>query len=391
MKHRNITCIFSCIFLLFQYGCFAQTDAKNRIKNPSFEIGTGNWEFSAWQSEGADKERHHKKILKVNPQDGDYYCELAGNSGYKLYQRLEVVSGESYLLSFYAQARPSVSREESRFNVLVDGELIATILPPEKKWEKFSFSVKAQKSGQMKIAFEDLKFGHEGIGAMLDMVGLFKNDKTTAFITDTVCQSEVYNIQKAQIPKDKKFVSLFNGENFSGWNGNENWFRIEEQVIVAGKLNERIPHNYFLATDAEFYNFEMHLDFKTVGEQSINGGVQIRSKRVAEHFEMAGYQVDIIPDGRSGLIYDESRRKIFLNEKLITNDDPLVKKGEWNHFCTICKDARIVAYLNGYLISDYIELDEKIMKQSGVIGLQIHGGPPAEISYRNIVIKRFSE
>jgi hypothetical protein len=43
--------------------------------------------------------------------------------------------------------------------------------------------------------------------------------------------------------------------------------------------------------------------------------------------------------------------------------------------------------VNGIQTVDYTEADEGIARD-GVIGLQIHGGAPAEASYRNIRIKK---
>jgi len=43
-------------------------------------------------------------------------------------------------------------------------------------------------------------------------------------------------------------------------------------------------------------------------------------------------------------------------------------------------------WMNGYQTVDYTEEDESI-EQLGLIGLQIHGGPPTEAWYKDIRIK----
>jgi hypothetical protein len=43
--------------------------------------------------------------------------------------------------------------------------------------------------------------------------------------------------------------------------------------------------------------------------------------------------------------------------------------------------------VNGYQTVDYFEEDDSIEK-TGIIGLQIHGGAPAEAWYRNITLKK---
>ena len=105
-------------------------------------------------------------------------------------------------------------------------------------------------------------------------------------------------------------VSLFDGASFEGWNGNLKYFRIEDEAIVAGTMDEPIPRNEFLCTDCEYINFELRLKCK-LSAKEINGGIQIRSLRVPNSHEMWGYQADM---GQNywGSLYDESRRKVTL-------------------------------------------------------------------------------
>jgi hypothetical protein len=42
-------------------------------------------------------------------------------------------------------------------------------------------------------------------------------------------------------------------------------------------------------------------------------------------------------------------------------------------------------WINGLRTVDYTETDESL-EQTGLIGLQIHGGPPAEAWYKDIVL-----
>jgi len=36
---------------------------------------------------------------------------------------------------------------------------------------------------------------------------------------------------------------IFDGKTFAGWEGNREWFRIEDGAIVGGSLKKRIPWN----------------------------------------------------------------------------------------------------------------------------------------------------
>ena len=188
---------------------------------------------------------------------------------------------------------------------------------------------------------------------------------------------------------EEGFTRLFDGKSLVGWEGNEKAFRVADGAIVAGSLTEKIPHNDFLCTKEEFGDFELRLEARLVGKGD-NAGVQFRSQRVPNHFEVSGYQCDIGQmQGKPiwGWLYDESRRKKFL----VQADDPKltqsVKQDDWNELVIRCQGPRVQIWVNGTQTVDYTEKDKGIAA-SGIIGLQIHGGEPAEASYRHIRIKQ---
>lgn len=184
-------------------------------------------------------------------------------------------------------------------------------------------------------------------------------------------------------------VSLFDGKSLDGWEGKPGWFRVEDGAIVAGTLEKSIPNNEFLCTKQEYGDFELTFEAKLVG-QGTNAGVQFRSQRIPNHHEMIGFQCDI---GRSparviwGSLYDESRRKKFMAEGPADEVAKIVKRGEWNQLKVRCEGPKIQIWVNGLKTVDYTEEDASI-PQTGLIGLQIHSGPAAEASYRNLQLKK---
>jgi hypothetical protein len=183
--------------------------------------------------------------------------------------------------------------------------------------------------------------------------------------------------------------SIFDGNTFTGWEGDLNWFRIEDGAIVAGTLEKEIPLNYFLCTTKEYSDFELRLETKLIGEDA-NAGIQFRSRRVPDETEVSGYQADM--GGESGQydivwgsLYDESRRSTML---VLANQDELkkvLKAEDWNEYVIRCEGKHIQMWLNGHQTVDYTEKDDSI-EATGIIGLQIHGGGPSEAWYRNITI-----
>lgn len=183
-------------------------------------------------------------------------------------------------------------------------------------------------------------------------------------------------------------VSLFDGKSFAGWEGNKEIFRIEDGAIVGGTLKEKIPHNEFLSTTKEYGDFELRLKFKVVGE-GVNAGVQFRTKRIPNHYEVSGYQADIGgSQGKSywGALYDESRRKKILVGPDEATAAKAAKPNDWNEYVIRAEGPRIQLWLNGVQTVDYTETEEGI-DRTGIIAVQIHGGPPSEAWYKDITIE----
>jgi hypothetical protein len=65
----------------------------------------------------------------------------------------------------------------------------------------------------------------------------------------------------------------------------------------------------------------------------------------------------------------------------------VLKADGWNDVVIRCQGPKIELFVNGLKTCDYTEKDDNIARR-GVIGLQIHGGAPAEASYRHIRIKK---
>jgi hypothetical protein len=183
-----------------------------------------------------------------------------------------------------------------------------------------------------------------------------------------------------------KPVKIFDGKTFAGWEGDTNkTFRIEDGAIVGGSLQAVIPRNEFLCTTRPYTNFVLKLKFKLVG-QGANAGVQIRTKRIPNHHEVSGYQADMGDPTWWGCLYDESRRNKVLAPSDMDQVNKVLKREDWNDYTIRCEGKRIVLAINGVQTVDYTEKDEKI-EESGIIAVQIHGGPPSEAWYKDISVE----
>ena len=78
--------------------------------------------------------------------------------------------------------------------------------------------------------------------------------------------------------------------------------------------------------------------------------------------------------------------------QLHTMVEPGEKVGEvlqpdgWNDYQIRCQGPLIQFWLNGTAVLEYIEEDDSI-DRSGILCVQIHGGPPAEAWYKDIEVR----
>ncbi|MEB2784279.1 3-keto-disaccharide hydrolase [Algoriphagus persicinus] len=187
-------------------------------------------------------------------------------------------------------------------------------------------------------------------------------------------------------------VSLFDGKSLSGWQGDtKNTWRVEDGMIVGGSLDETVPNNEFLVTDRNYENFILTLKIKLTGDDGfINSGIQFHSKRLTDpDYEMEGYQADW-GEGYWASLYDESRRNITLFSPDSAQVGQWIKIDDWNDYKVHTENGRIQLFINGHQTVDYTEKDKSI-PQSGLIGLQIHGGGKAQAAFKDIFIEELPQ
>jgi hypothetical protein len=183
-----------------------------------------------------------------------------------------------------------------------------------------------------------------------------------------------------------KSVKLFDEKTFDGWEGNLNFFRIEQGAIVGGTMKAPMPRNEFLCTTQQYGDFVLRLKVKLSGDPAkANAGIQLRSRRIPNHHEVIGYQADM---GQTywGVLYDESRRRRVLAGPNPEELNKYLKRDDWNEYEIRAEGKRVRLSINGYQTADYTEADDGI-EQTGSICLQVHGGPPTEAWYKDIRIE----
>lgn len=182
---------------------------------------------------------------------------------------------------------------------------------------------------------------------------------------------------------------IFDGTTLAGWEGNERTWRVQDGVITGGSLTERVARNEFLASTRDYTNFLLRFEIKLTGTEGfINSGFQIRSQRVPDSHEMAGYQCDFGEPNWYGAIYDEARRNKVMSASDMTALRSAIKRNDWNEYVIRADGPRITTWINGVMATDFLEPDTTVANYDwGKFGIQVHGGGQALVQVRYLVVQ----
>lgn len=201
---------------------------------------------------------------------------------------------------------------------------------------------------------------------------------------------------------EEGFISMFNGKDLTEWDGKPGWWWVEDGAITSQTTADKslTTPNYLIWKGGEPGDFDMRFDFRIVGG---NSGVQIRSKLLPD-WDTNGYQADI-EDGTQwvGCLFEHTRIALGLRgEKVVIDRDGTrhttktansnellkkIRKHEWNEYRILAQGSDIRIEINGTTFTEVTDRQEGLAAASGVIGLQVHPGPPMKIQFRNLRIK----
>jgi hypothetical protein len=204
------------------------------------------------------------------------------------------------------------------------------------------------------------------------------------------------------------FESIFDGKTMKGWDGDPAFWRVENGALVGESTKEkRLTRNTFLIwRGGEPKDFELKAEYRL---NATNSGIQYRSVELTDigKWVMKGYQADIDFENRyTGQLYEERGRgflalrgqmthiedgkKPRVTGSLQTADElkGLIKADDWNHYHIIARGNMLLHVLNGRVTAVVIDDDTTNRALGGLIGLQLHMGPPMKVEFRNIWLKK---
>lgn len=201
------------------------------------------------------------------------------------------------------------------------------------------------------------------------------------------------------------FKPLFNGKDLTGWDGNPEYWSVQDGCITAVTKAEPMPYNQFLIwRGGTVKNFEFRAKIKEAGN---NSGIQYRSKELKEvgPWSVGGYQCDIHPDpANNAMLYEERARgivaqngqKIIMDAAgdkwIVEQRDPVkVNVEDWNEYTVIAQGNRLIHKLNGQVTIELIDHDAGKRAFEGILALQIHRGPIMKVQIKDIMLKELPD
>lgn len=210
----------------------------------------------------------------------------------------------------------------------------------------------------------------------------------------------------AEAAADEGFVSLFNGTDLKGWDGNPDLWSVKEGAIRGETTTEKPAkgNTFCIWRGGTLKNFILKIKFRI---QDGNSGVQYRSKDLG-NWVVGGYQAEVCNgQPQVGFLYHERGRGSLVNvgdfvvidkdakkevAGKVSDKDALMKAGyykpkDWNEYTIICRGTHVVQILNGLPTVELIDNDPKGRAMEGILALQIHAGPPMVVEFKDIRIK----
>jgi len=211
-------------------------------------------------------------------------------------------------------------------------------------------------------------------------------------------------------------VSLFNGTDLSGWDGNPSLWSVKDGAI-RGETTAENPakgNTFIIWKGGVTKDFELRLSFRCSATN--NSGIQYRSKHITQgkvrnKWVVRGYQHEIRNEielpSVAGFIYDEGGKRgrmCLVGEKAIWGEDgqkrvvetlidaedyrKLFKLDDWNEVVIIATGNHIQHFLNNKLILDFTDNDPQLALREGILALQLHGGKPMWAEFKGIRMKQ---
>lgn len=225
------------------------------------------------------------------------------------------------------------------------------------------------------------------------------------FVLNSRCQ----NPETGSGDQEAGFTPILTESTVEDWEGDPEYWRFEHGVLTGEITPDKIlaENTFYIWNGGTVENFELKAEYRI--SAGGNSGINYRSKKVeGKSYVLRGYQADIDGANRySGQVYEENGRSILAGRGQVTQVEEnnkveeiatvgeadvlssVIVEGEWNEYHLIARGNTLVHMINGRLMSIVID-DGSSRQMKGVLGLQLHRGPPMKIEFRNVRLKQIA-
>jgi hypothetical protein len=204
------------------------------------------------------------------------------------------------------------------------------------------------------------------------------------------------------------FVRIFDG-TLKNWDGDPTFWRADSMMIIGESTPEhRVTlNNFIIWRGGVLRDFELKVEARLTGT---NSGIQVRSRQLPDSvgkWVLAGYQADMdAANMYPGNLHEERGNRAFIAPRggiardtgsgpsltLGSLGSPVEMKGLWNNggwnqYHIIARGNMIMVILNGRVTSIFIDEDRSLRALEGLLGFQMHVGPPFTVQYRNVFLR----
>ncbi len=201
------------------------------------------------------------------------------------------------------------------------------------------------------------------------------------------------------------FRSLLEGNDLGGWDGDKRLWSIKNGVI-SGRSTADSPlkaNTFLIWREGMLDDFELRFSYRIRGG---NSGVQYRSKDLG-NWSVGGYQADLeAGQTYSGILYEEKGRGILAGRGQKTVVDAAgqvkvqgsvgnsaelqaaIRHQDWNDYVIVARGNHLIHKINGNVTVDVRDNQIEERSRSGILALQLHVGPPMQVQFKNLHLKR---
>lgn len=210
----------------------------------------------------------------------------------------------------------------------------------------------------------------------------------------------------ARASDELDFNPIFDGKTLSGWRAFDSSYWSVEDGAITARISREHPcslNQYLLWTGGEVADFELKLQSRVNGQGGTNSGFQFRSRLMPDH-DICGYQVDNnLQTPWLVRLYDEYGRHTLAmrgeraqfntdGSRVVSRIDDVVGPAwfaleGWHTYHLTCRGSKVTLKVDGRIAAEVDDQDLRRQDIQGVLALQLHGGPPAWIQFRDIQIR----